>query len=235
MKVKDWGDRRWFVSSQGQTFAVIEGRVEFRMGSPLNEPDRFGHEIPHRRVIPRRFAIAAKEVTVEQFQQFVQANPKHEQYGIAQNDLDRFSSPKQGGPMVGVSWYAAVAYCNWLSKQEKVPETEWCYLPNKKEGYKEGEGYEEGMTLPENVLERKGYRLPTEAEWEYGCRAGAGTSRYYGSKVDLLGRYAWYNATSPDRARPCGSLQPNDLGLFDMLGNVYEWCQEQYYDYPEGG
>ena len=119
--------------------------------------------------------------------------------------------------MIGVSWYAAAAYCNWLSKQEKVPETEWCYLPNKKEGYKEGEGYEEGMTPPENVLERKGYRLPTEAEWEYGCRAGAGTSRYYGSKVDLLGRYAWYNATSPDRARPCGSLQPNDLGLFDML------------------
>ena len=60
------------------------------------------------------------------------------------------------------------------------------------------------------------------------------TSRYYGSNVDLLGWYAWYIATSPDRARPCGQLLPNELGLFDMLGNVYEWCQEQYYRYPEG-
>jgi sulfatase modifying factor 1 len=68
--------------------------------------------------------------------------------------------------------------------------------------------------------------LPMEAEWEYACRAGAETSRYYGRSLDLLGRYAWYNATSQDRAWPCGSLLPNDLGLFDMLGNVFEWGQE---------
>ena len=75
MKVKDWGDRRWFVNSQGQTFAVIEGPVEFRMGSPPTEPERIaGNETPRRMRIPRRFAIAAKEVTVEQFQRFLKTN-----------------------------------------------------------------------------------------------------------------------------------------------------------------
>ena len=63
------------VNSQGQTFAVIEGPVEFRMGSPPTEPERFTDEIPHRRIIPRRFAIATKEVTVEQYQEFVKENP----------------------------------------------------------------------------------------------------------------------------------------------------------------
>ena len=205
MRGKEPGEHRWYVNGQGQTFALIEGPVEFRMGSPPNEPDRFRNETPHRRVIPRRFAIAAKEVTVEQFQQFVQADPEHEQYGIAQNDLDQYSSPKQGGPMNAVSWSAAAAYCDWLSKQEKIPETEWCY------------------------------RLPTEAEWEYACRAGAVTSRYYGLSEELLGQYAWcLTNTGGDRARPCGRLLPNDLGLFDMLGNVFEWCNGRYEDYPDG-
>ena len=76
MKLKDWGDRRWFVNSQGQTFAVIDGPVEFLMGSPPTEPDRESDETPHRVVIPRRFAIAAKEVSVEQYQRFVKDPPQ---------------------------------------------------------------------------------------------------------------------------------------------------------------
>ena len=88
-------------------------------------------------------------------------------------------------------------------------------------------------TVPD-FLDRSGYRLPTEAEWEYACRSGAVTSRYYGGSVELLGQYAWYNQNSKDRAWPCGLVKPNDLGLFDMLGNVYEWCQEQYEAIPAG-
>ena len=71
MKIREWGDRRWFMNSQGQTYAVIEGPVEFRMGSPPTEPNRNESlETPRRMLIPRRFAIAAKEVTVEQWQRF---------------------------------------------------------------------------------------------------------------------------------------------------------------------
>ena len=102
-----------------------------------------------------------------------------------------------------------------------MPKDQWCYLPN------EDGAYDEGMTIPADVLKRTGYRLPTEAEWEYACRAGTITSRYYGLSIDLLGKYAWYQANSQDHAWPCGSLLPNDLGLFDMLGNVYEWCQDR--------
>ena len=113
-------------------------------------------------------------------------------------------------------------YCNWLSEQEGLPKDQWCYLPN------EAGAYAEGMTIPADVLERTGYRLPTEAEWEYACRAGAVTSRYYGHSIDLLDAYAWYQANSKEHAWTCGSLLPNDLGLFDMLGNVFEWCQDQH-------
>ena len=118
-------------------------------------------------------------------------------------------------------WFLAARYCNWLSEQEGIPREQWCYLPN------EAKAFTEGMTIPADVLTRTGYRLPTEAEWEYACRAGTVTSRYYGLSVDLLSKYGRDLVHSQDRTWPTGSLLPNDLGLFDMLGNVDEWCQDR--------
>ncbi len=87
------------------------------------------------------------------------------------------------------------------------------------------------MVLPADCLARQGYRLPTEAEWEYACRAGATTSRFYGTAEEMLKEYAWYSKTANKRTFPVGQLKPNDLGLFDVLGNAMEWCQDVGDDY----
>ena len=131
-------------------------------------------------------------------------------------------------PGLLLDWYGAAAYCNWLSEQEGLPEGPVVLPPQR------GGAYAEGMSIPADVLQRTGYRLPTEAEWEFACRAGAVTSRYYGHSIDLLDAYARYQANSKEHAWTCGSLFSNDLGLFDMLGNVFEWCQDSVNDSKPG-
>ena len=128
-KVKEWGERRWHVNGQGQTFAVIDGPVEFDMGSPPTEPERFDNELLHKRVIPRRFAIATKGVTVEQYRRFQQVSP--DDNDAAESDLKRYS-PDDSGPMIVVTWYRAAAYCNWLSEQERIRRNSGAMFPTRK-------------------------------------------------------------------------------------------------------
>jgi serine/threonine protein kinase/formylglycine-generating enzyme required for sulfatase activity len=211
------GERRWYVNRQGQTMMVVRGPVAFRMGAPLTESGQTD-ERPHRRRIERSFAIASKEVTVEQYLRFRMDHKSNKAY-----------APTDDCPMNTVTWYDAAAYCNWLSEREGIPKEQWCYVANKK-----GE-YAEGMKMAAKYLTRTGYRLPTEAEWEYACRAGAGTRYSCDDSVDLLGRYAWFEANSSSRSHPVGSLKSNDLGLYDMHGNAWEWCQDEYQEYGKRG
>ena len=197
---------QWFVNGQGQTMVVIPGPVEFVMGSPVTESGRWEEETQHRKRISRTVAIAAKSVTVEQYAQFFKGDAGTE--GAARTaDL----------PVGGVDWHKAARYCNWLSREEGISEAQWCY---------EIEG--QVTKLKENYLSLTGYRLPTEAEMEYAIRAGALTSRHFGETETLLSKYAWCSVNSQDKTSPVGSQRPNDLGLFDVHGNVYTWCQERY-------
>jgi eukaryotic-like serine/threonine-protein kinase len=210
--------------------------------------------VQHKTRIGWTFVIAAKPVTLAECQRFDAG------YGA---DLKGWARTPDC-PALAPSWFQAVEYCNWLSKHEGLPENEWCYEPliDPKAmpalaastvglmGSPFGDGalsaacgmypgrtdpkYTGGMKLAANYLLRAGYRLPTEEEMEYATRAGAITSRYYGETEELLPKYAWYEKNAMRRSWPVGSLKPNDLGLFDMHGNVWCWCQDRYENYGVG-
>jgi formylglycine-generating enzyme required for sulfatase activity/tRNA A-37 threonylcarbamoyl transferase component Bud32 len=212
--------RRWFVNCQGQTYAVVKGPVDFDMGSPESEPGRDAGEVRHHKRIPHSFALATRAVTVADFQRFLAEHPE------VKPKYEKKFSPDPDGPFPSLTWYEAAAYCRWLSEKDHVPEEQMCYPPINE--------IHEGMTLPADYLHRDGYRLPTEAEWEYGCRAEAETSRFFGRSDELLDRYAWSLANARNRAWPVGMLKPNDLGLFDAHGNVWNWTQDRLLPYREG-
>jgi formylglycine-generating enzyme required for sulfatase activity len=121
-------------------------------------------------------------------------------------------------------------YCNWLSARDGLPRSEWVY-PAGELG--------DGMRLPADYLQRTGYRLPTEPEWELAVRAGTTTARFFGALDAMLPGYAVFarnpprtkddpvDPNDPQRTSPVGRLRPNDLGLFDVYGNVWEWTQDR--------
>jgi formylglycine-generating enzyme required for sulfatase activity len=194
----------------------VKGNAEFLMGSPPDEKERnpeqkdFDVEKQHKVTLTKPFYLAKYPVTQEQYEKLIGKNPSWFAASGAGKDKVKGMDTSRF-PVEEVSWDDAAAFC------EKMME-------------------KHGGQAPAPLRQQK-YRfaLPTEAQWEYACRAGTTTKYYFGDDPKDLGEYAWYDGNSESRMHRVGEKnKPNAWGLHDMHGNVLQWCQDYYgpYDLP---
>jgi len=200
-----------YTSSFGMKFVRVPAGT-FWMGSPESEQWRDSDEARHQVTITKPYYLQTTEVTQGQWAKVMGTNPRG--FGNGGDEL----------PVEMVSWLDAVGFCNALSEKEGL-----------RPAYR---------VIGESVTwdrEADGYRLPTEAEWEYACRAGTQTAFYTGEitykkcRADpALDRAGWFCWNSPWNTHPVGRKEANAWGLHDMHGNVWEWCWDRYDAYPSG-
>jgi formylglycine-generating enzyme required for sulfatase activity/serine/threonine protein kinase len=198
-------------STDEQVEAALKVADELKADQPTKDRIQKSERPQHKVVITKPFLIGATEVTVGQFKKFsatgYQTTAEKAEVVAKTTTLDANQSPPKpiltylnpghavtdDSPAAVITWNDAVAYCKWLSDQEK-----------------------------------RIYRLPTEAEWEYACRAGTTTQYFFGDDYNESHNYGWHNNNAKGQSQPVGKLLPNSFGLFDMLGNLHEWCGDWY-------
>jgi len=187
---------------------------EFFMGSPDDAIEAETNEKPSHRVrISKPFYLGVCEVTQAQYEAVMGNNPSHFSANgggkdrVAGQSTDRY-------PVENVSWLDAIQFSNKLSEMEG------------RKPFYEIDGKD--IRVPD--WNGQGYRLPTEAEWEYACRANASTpTRFsFGDNMAELGLYGWFDGNSGQRTHSVSQKRPNGFGLYDMHGNVFEWCWDWY-------
>jgi serine/threonine protein kinase/formylglycine-generating enzyme required for sulfatase activity len=191
---------------------------EYLMGSPKDEADREKGEPLHRVKLTRPLAVSACEVTWAQYDP-LEGGQWHAEM---EQQWGRKLAPDE--PAFGVNWFEAVTYCRWLTAQSGWSEADQCY-DDPESLSKDAEGNPQQWSVH---LERPGFRLPTKAEWENVCRCGLRTTYSFGNDPGLLAHYAWFTDNSQKWSHATGQLRPNLRGLFDMHGNLYEWCHDWY-------
>jgi formylglycine-generating enzyme required for sulfatase activity len=197
--------------------AALEGSVEidlvpippgsFTMGSPVTERDRNTNETLHGVILTKSISMGATEVTQAQFRAVMGWNPS------------AFAGCSDC-PVENVNWYDAREFCLRLTDRHRAEGT---------------------------IAKSAFYRLPTESEWEYACRAGTGTRFFFGDALEcgnsqsdfcaLANQYMWWSGNQSATAygpQPVAGKQANPWGLYDMNGNVWEMCSDQFGDYPQG-
>ena len=136
----------------------------------------------------------------------------------------------------GVDWYDSVGFCRWLGQQSGLSEADQCYANPESldKAQHPREPHPDASWAPRDwplELARRGFRLPTESEWELASRAGARTAYGFGSEVSLLGRFGWFAENSGKHVHPPRALRPSIRGLFDLHGNLFEWTHDWFGDY----
>jgi len=197
-------------NSIGMKFALIPPGT-FMMGSPESELERSDKETQHAVTLTKGFCMGVHPVTQEQFETVM--GEEHFDYGIEVDEFGNEARPvwppphlEKNLPAERVFWDECQEFINKLRDRDK-----------------------------------KAYRLPTEAEWEFSCRAGTATPFYFGPTIspeqaNYDGNFTYDSGTKGtfrNRASPVGSFPPNAFGLFDMHGNVWEWCEDLFGDYPQ--
>lgn len=209
-------DRDWFVNGQGMTMIRIPADAFVMGDSRGNDEEKPAHQVR----ITRDFFLSDREVTRGLFERFVAEAKNDANHPAHERVLDwtflNSVSPDPDCPAHNVSWFEAVQFCNWLSRREGLRE---CYPPLTGQP---------GDEVGECDLWSGGYRLPTEAEWEYACRAGTTTRFSIGDDQDELDAFAWLLSNSQSRSWPAGKKLPSAWGLFDMHGNLLEWCDDRW-------
>jgi formylglycine-generating enzyme len=189
----------------------------FTMGSPSSETCReVGgfKETQHKVTLTHAFEISVTETTQGQY------------YKLMGDDPSTIKDLGPNAPVETVSWHEAVSYCNELSKAAGLASCYTCAKP--------GSGCENATSyLDKNIYKCPGYRLPTEAEWEYAARAGTTTAYYSGDETNcdndsLANQIGWYYYNSSSTLQQTAQKEANVWGLYDMSGSVWEWVQDWF-------
>ncbi len=198
-----------FESVMASRGVLVEGGT-FTMG----DTDGASDEKPtHKVTFTYNFYIGKYEVTFDEYDAFCSATGK--------------SKPNDQGwgrgsrPVINVTWWDAIDYCNWLSEKEKLPKA---YDSN-------GNLLDKDGRVTTDITKVLGYRLPTEAEWEFAARGGNKSRGYQYAGSSTVGDVAWYDSNSGGKTQEVGKKAPNELGIYDMSGNVWEWCSDWYGNY----
>jgi formylglycine-generating enzyme required for sulfatase activity len=188
---------------------------KFLRGSPVDEVGSQDDECQHEVTLTRDFYIGVYEVTQSEYRRVMRENPsffpealvypavRHPETGRLISAEKREQLDGDHYPADRIAWGDAVRFCEKLSQ------------------------------VREEARPGRVYRLPTEAEWEYACRAGSTTAFSFGSDPKLLEQFGWFADNSGQTTHPVGERQPNAWGLYDMHGNVSEWCLDYHLKYPQ--